>query len=213
MDSENLSDKGRDYIQRASQAAERMQQLIDDLLKYSRVSTHGRPFAPVDLDELTRGVLQDLELEVSRAEATVHVGDLPTISADALQMRQLIQNLISNALKFRRDGVTPEVTIEGSVVDGVARIVVRDNGIGFEPEYNTRIFRVFERLHGRGRYPGTGIGLALCRKIAERHGGTVTADGLPGVGASFTVTIPVDLKEEVIAVPENGHRPVAGAHV
>jgi signal transduction histidine kinase len=213
MESDNLSDKSRDYIGRAGQAAERMQQLIDDLLKYSRVSTHGRPFAPVDLDQLTHGVLVDLELEVSRAQATVRVGNLPTINADALQMRQLLQNLISNALKFRRDGVASEVTIDGSTTDGVAQIVVRDNGIGFEPAYNGRIFRIFERLHGRGRYPGTGIGLALCRKIAERHGGTVTAEGLLGVGASFTVMLPVDLKEEVIAVPENGNHPVAEAHV
>jgi signal transduction histidine kinase len=213
-DAQNLSDQGLDYIERANLAAERMQQLIDDLLKYSRVSTHGRPFAPVDLSQLTAGVLQDLELEVARADATVRVGKLPTINGDALQLRQLMQNLISNALKFRREGVPAEVTIDGGVADGVARIVVRDNGIGFEPQYNGRIFRVFERLHGRGRYPGTGIGLALCLKIAERHGGTVTADGVPGVGASFTVTIPVDLKREVVTVPQNGHRPVEEeAHV
>ena len=214
VDAQNLSEQGLDYIERANLAAQRMQQLIDDLLKYSRVSTHGRPFAPVDLNQLTAGVLQDLELEVARAEAAVRVGELPTINGDALQMRQLMQNLISNALKFRREGVPTEVTIDGGAIDGVARIVVQDNGIGFEPEYNGRIFRVFERLHGRGRYPGTGIGLALCLKIAERHGGTVTADGVPDVGASFTVTIPVDLQREVVAVPENGHRPVEEeAHV
>ncbi|HEV3128657.1 MAG TPA: ATP-binding protein [Solirubrobacteraceae bacterium] len=214
VDAQNLSEQSLDYIERANLAAERMQQLIDDLLKYSRVSTHGRPFAPLDLNQLTAGVLQDLELEVVRAGAAVRVGNLPTINGDASQMRQLMQNLISNALKFRREGVPTEVTIDGTAVDGVARIVVRDNGIGFEPEYNGRIFRVFERLHGRGRYPGTGIGLALCLKIAERHGGTVTADGVPDVGASFTVTIPVDLQREVIAVPENGHQHVEEeAHV
>jgi light-regulated signal transduction histidine kinase (bacteriophytochrome) len=214
VDAQNLSEQGLDYIERANLAAERMQQLIDDLLKYSRVSTHGRPFAPLDLNQLTAGVLQDLELEVVRAGAAVRVGNLPTINGDASQMRQLMQNLISNALKFRREGVPTEVTIDGAAVDGVARIVVRDNGIGFEPEYNGRIFRVFERLHGRGRYPGTGIGLALCLKIAERHGGTVTADGVPDMGASFTVTIPLDLQREVIAVPENGHQHVEEeAHV
>ncbi|HEY2161915.1 MAG TPA: ATP-binding protein [Solirubrobacteraceae bacterium] len=190
-DADRLSVKGRDYLERANAAAERMQRLIEDLLKFSRVATHGRPFGPVDLQQVTAGVLEDLELEVERAGAVVNVGELPTIDGDEPQLRQLMQNLISNALKFRREGVVPEVTITATSNDGTVQIAVRDNGIGFEPQYAGRIFRVFERLHGRSRYPGTGIGLALCRKIAERHGGQITADGEPGVGATFTVTLPV----------------------
>ena len=202
LESEHLSDRGRDYLQRANGAAERMQKLIEDLLKYSRVATHGRPFAPVDLAQVTSEVLEDLADQVERSGAVVHVGALPTISADALQMRQLLQNLISNALKFRREGVTPEVSIEGTVLGDRVHLVVSDNGIGFEPQYSRRIFRVFERLHGRGDYPGTGIGLALCRRIAERHGGAVMADSEPGEGATFTVTLPTAQRDEVLVVPE-----------
>jgi signal transduction histidine kinase len=200
MEAERLSDRGRDYLERANAAAERMQKLIEDLLKFSRVATHGRPFAPVDLAQVTRDVLEDLEAQVEHSEAVIEVGELPTISADALQMRQLMQNLISNAIKFRREDVTPKVWIEAAVDDGNVRITVRDNGIGFEPEYSRRIFRVFERLHGRGQYPGTGIGLALCRRIAERHGGTVLADSEPGQGATFTVTLPMRQQQEVLVV-------------
>jgi signal transduction histidine kinase len=190
-ESENLSERGRDYLERTNAAAERMQNLIEDLLKFSRVATHGRPFSAVDLQQVTSEVLGDLEAQVEGTGALVEVGSLPTIRADSLQMRQLMQNLISNALKFRRDGVTPEVRIAGAADGEMATITVSDNGIGFEPQYSHRIFRVFERLHGRSEYPGTGIGLALCRKIAERHGGNVIADGVLGVGASFTVTLPV----------------------
>ena len=201
-ESENLSDKGRDYLTRANAAAERMQKLIEDLLKFSRVATHGRPFEPVDLEQVAHQVLDDLDAQVERSGAVVAIGDLPTISADALQMRQLMQNLISNALKFRREGVVPEIAIDASPASagGEVRLTVRDNGIGFEPQYSRRIFRVFERLHGRTEYPGTGIGLALCRKIVERHGGTIIADGVPGAGATFTVTLPVHQPEEVIAI-------------
>ena len=191
LEADQLSDRGRDYLQRANSAAARMQQLIEDLLKFSRVATHGRPFAPVDLSQVTREVLDDLEAQVDQAGAVVEVGELPTISADALQMRQLMQNLISNAIKFHREGVAPEVSIDASIADAEMQLTVRDNGIGFEPQYSRRIFRVFERLHGRGEYPGTGIGLALCRKIAERHGGTVIADAKLGEGATFTVTLPL----------------------
>jgi signal transduction histidine kinase len=109
-----------------------------------------------------------------------------------------MQNLISNAIKFRRPGVTPEVSIRARVDDETMVLTVADNGIGFEPQYNRRIFRVFERLHGRSEYPGTGIGLALCRKIAERHGGAAAADSEPDKGSVFTITLPLHQKEEVL---------------
>jgi light-regulated signal transduction histidine kinase (bacteriophytochrome) len=152
------------------------------------------------LSQVTRDVLEDLEAQVESSDALVRVGELPTISADALQMRQLMQNLISNAIKFRRAGISPEISIEATVADDDLRLTVRDNGIGFEPQYSGRIFRVFERLHGRGEYPGTGIGLALCRRIAERHGGTILADAELGSGATFTVTLPIRQRDEVLVV-------------
>jgi signal transduction histidine kinase len=198
IESGNLTDKGRDYLERANNAAERMQKLIEDLLKYSRVATHGRPFTDVDLTELCDEVLDDLGAQIEHAGASIEVGELPTISGDALQLRQLLQNLISNAVKFHRPDVTPEIKIHASDDEEQIQLTVSDNGIGFDPQYSRRIFRVFERLHGRGEYPGTGIGLALCRKIAERHGGTVVADGMPAAGATFTVTLPRHLPEEIV---------------
>ncbi|HET9124769.1 MAG TPA: ATP-binding protein [Solirubrobacteraceae bacterium] len=201
-EAQNLSPRGADYLRRANGAAERMQTLIEDLLRFSRVSTQSRPFAPVDLGAVIAEVLDDLSELVQQSEARVDVGPLPTINADPTQMRQLLQNLISNALKFRREDVAPVVRVEASWEPGWLTLTVADNGIGFEPQYRTRIFRVFERLHGRGAYPGTGIGLALCRKIAERHGGTVVADGVLGEGATFTVTLQTERAGAVSDLPE-----------
>jgi signal transduction histidine kinase len=210
-EADTLSERGLDYLQRANASAERMQTLIEDLLRYSRVSTQGRSFAPVDLRRVTDDVLEDLSEQVSGTGAVVRVGSLPTINADAPQMRQLLQNLISNAIKFRREGVTPEVEVESKVDSGWVTIVVRDNGIGFDPQYSRRIFRVFERLHGRGTYPGTGIGLALCRKIAERHGGTIVARSVPDEGSTFTVTMQTQRTEAVSDTPQTDN--VESAHV
>jgi signal transduction histidine kinase len=213
---ERLSDKGLEYLDRVSSAAERMQKLIEDLLRFSRVATQGHEFAPVNLGEITRGVIGDLDAQIEGSRAVVRVGELPTINGDALQVRQLMQNLISNALKFHREGEPTEVAVDAVVTQGTVTINVRDNGIGFDPRYSQRIFRIFERLHGRNDYPGTGIGLALCRKIAERHGGTIVADSHPGEGATFTVTLPAYQRQPVIAqvdgadgdrvlVPEKAH--------
>ena len=200
---EKLSERGMDYLRRANASAERMQTLIEDLLRYSRVSTQGRPFTPVDLRRVAEDVLEDLSEQIHRAGATVRVGSLPTINADAPQMRQLLQNLISNAVKFRREDVASQVDLEAQAEPGWVTITVRDNGIGFDPQYSLRIFRVFERLHGRGTYPGTGIGLALCRKIAERHGGTIVARGAPDEGATFTVTMQTQRTEPVSDTPQH----------
>jgi signal transduction histidine kinase len=187
-----------------SSAATRMQSLIDGLLTLSRVTTRGQNFEVVDLAEIAADVVSDLESRIERAQAVVDVGKLPSIQADPLQMRQLLQNLLANALKFQREGVPPVVTISGRYVHGPesrkpgqspaderCRIVVEDNGIGFEDKYADRIFGVFQRLHPRDVYDGTGIGLAICRRIVERHGGTITAHGVLDKGSEFEVLLPV----------------------
>ncbi len=200
-EADSLSERSAAYLRRANASAERMQQLIEDLLRYSRVSTQGRPLAAVDLGQVANDVTEDLEEVMRQSGAVVRLGQLPTISADPIQMRQLLQNLISNAIKFRREGVAPEVDVSASLDGGWVKLVVSDNGIGFDPQYARRIFRIFERLHGRGTYPGTGIGLALCRKIAERHGGTVVAQSVVGQGSVFTVTLHARPPEAVTGLP------------
>jgi signal transduction histidine kinase len=201
-ESERLSERGLDYLERANRAAERMQGLIQDLLQFSRVTTKPRPFVDVDLNQVASEVLDDLSVEIEDAGAVLSMGYLPTVSADPLQMRQLILNLVSNALKFRRPDVPPEITISGEVVGEVAHLVVADNGIGFEPRYSTRIFKVFERLNGRNDYPGTGIGLALCHKIVTRHGGDIVASSELLAGATFTVTLPLKQTAQPADLPD-----------
>jgi PAS domain S-box-containing protein len=189
----SLSPEAQDYLTRMQGAATRMRQLIDDLLAFSRVSAKGQPFKQVDLSAIAREVLEDLEATIEQTGAEVSLGQLPSFDADPTQMRQLLQNLVGNALKFRREGVTPSVSI-GARVDAQGsrcELVVRDNGIGFEEKYRERIFNVFQRLHGRSQYEGTGIGLAICRKIAERHGGNIEARSTPGVGTAFHITLPM----------------------
>jgi len=141
---------------------------------------------------VAKEVTQDLDAVVSDTNGTVTIDDLPAVLADPMQMRQLLQNLIGNALKFHRPGEAPVVTVKPAATDeaGMVAFTVADNGIGFEDTYQDRIFKVFERLHPRDVYAGTGIGLALCRKIVERHGGSIAATGTPGEGAVFTFTLP-----------------------
>jgi signal transduction histidine kinase len=176
-------------------AAHRMHVLINDLLTFSRVTSKAQPFVPVDLGRVAREVLTDLEVRIQQTGGRVETGDLPTIDADPLQMRQLLQNLVGNALKFHRPDEPPVVRVTAAVEgDGgrpQARLVVEDNGIGFDMKYLDRIFTPFQRLHGRTEYEGTGMGLAVCRRIVERHGGTLRAESVPGQGARFTALLPV----------------------
>ncbi|MBX9627977.1 MAG: PAS domain S-box protein, partial [Gemmataceae bacterium] len=201
-----LPDQGREYVGKMQGSAGRMSRLIDDLLTFSRVTTHARPFARVDLNVILAEVLEDLEVRIERAGGVVDVGPLPAIDADPTQMRQLFQNLLGNALKFTHPGRPPAVTVRAESgaggnghPGGVCRFTVADNGIGFEDRYQERIFQVFQRLHGRDEYDGTGVGLAVCKKIVERHGGTITAHGRPGEGATFAVTLPARQPEPAAA--------------
>lgn len=188
---QTLGDDGKDYLARMQNAANRMQTLISDLLAFARVTTKAQPSLPVDLGAIAREVVSDLEERIHRTAGKVEISELPALEADPLQMRQLLQNLIGNALKFHRAGAPPYVSIRGHERDdGTAVVEVSDNGIGFDEKHLDRIFTIFQRLHGRSEYEGTGIGLAICRKIVERHGGTISARSAPGAGATFIVTLP-----------------------
>jgi PAS domain S-box-containing protein len=202
--SEGLGELGRDYLERMQSAATRMQTLIHDLLKLSRVTSRAQPFEKCDLGELVREVLSDLEVMIEQKKARIEVGPLPVIDGDPVQLRQLFQNLISNAVKFHKPTAKPEVVISAKTglandhsIRGVAggeeicEIQVRDDGIGFDERFVEQVFVVFQRLHSRSEFEGTGIGLAICRKITDRHGGTIVAKSTEGEGATFIVTLPV----------------------
>jgi PAS domain S-box-containing protein len=193
-----LGDQGKEYLERIVNAVARMRSLINDLLTFSRVTLKGRPFAKVDLQEVGREVVSDLEVAIQQGGGRVELGPMPTIQADPLQMRQLFQNLIGNGLKFHRPDAPPVVRVSAFEVfnKGEAQPIAyelrfADEGIGFEEIYLERIFQVFQRLHGRNEYDGTGMGLAICRKIVERHSGKITATSEPGKGSTFTITLPV----------------------
>jgi PAS domain S-box-containing protein len=197
-----LEPAGRDYLERMCAAAARMQDLIENLLAFSRITTKAKPFASVDLGSVARDVLSDLESRIAQTAGRVEVGELPSVQADATQMHQLLQNLVGNALKFHRAGVPPVVRLSSRALPGgdCFEIQVQDSGLGFEQQFAERIFGMFQRLYGHSEFEGTGIGLAICRKIVERHSGTIVAVGLPGEGAVFTVTLPYRQSEE-IALP------------
>jgi len=203
----NLEGSGTDYINRMQSAAARMQMLIEDLLAYSRLSRNANVLESLDMDALMVEVIDDLEFQVKREQAVVRVGKLPMIRADRMQIKRLFQNLLSNAIKFHKPVIAPVISIEGKEI-GPAEMLeeygvalsgndyvcfnVKDNGIGFDEKYTDKIFHIFQRLHGRSEYEGTGIGLSICRKIVTNHGGFITARSKANDGAEFIVILPLE---------------------
>jgi signal transduction histidine kinase len=187
-----LNEKAGGYLATMQASAGRMQELIHGLLAYARVGTATEKIERVDLGAVVADVVTDLgQLFDESGGSLVLTGQPPLIEAEPTQMRQLFQNLIGNALKYRREGVEPIVELISGVEAGRAVIRVKDNGMGFDSEHAERIFGIFERLHGRTEYEGTGIGLALCRRIVERHAGEISAESEPGSGSTFVVTLPI----------------------
>ena len=185
-----LDQDAEEFIAFAVDGASRMQTLIQDLLAYSRVGTQGAAFEPTDCGAVLDRALTNLEVAIAESGAEINRGPIPDVVADASQLTQLLQNLVGNAIKFRGDS-PPRIWVEAEQRDADWLFSVRDNGIGIDPHHTDRIFQVFQRLHGIGQYPGTGIGLAVCKKIVERHGGTIWVDSQPDAGSTFFFTIPV----------------------
>jgi len=195
---DKLDDKAREFINFAVDGSKRMQTLINDLLAFSRVGTQGKPFAPTNCDVLLDRILKNLKTGIENSGAVITRDRLPMVMGDEVQLAQLLQNLLTNAMKFCGADV-PRIHIS-AVQDGMGwKIMVRDNGIGISPEHGDRIFVIFQRLHTKTQYPGTGIGLAICKKVAERHGGRIWVEPAPGGGSTFCFTIvggePIEIKE------------------
>jgi PAS domain S-box-containing protein len=190
-----LDQDADDFISYAVDGAKRMHGLINDLLQYSRVGTHAKPFESVDCEVLLGQVLANLRISIQDCHAEVTHDPLPVVMADPTQLIQIFQNLIGNGLKFGKDE-RPLIHVSAEQADGSWLFLVRDNGIGMDPQYADRIFVIFQRLHGRDEYPGTGIGLAICKKIVERHGGRIWVESELGAGTTFYFTIPAKESQE-----------------
>lgn len=200
---DQLSEEGIVYLNRMMASAESMRVLIDNLLEFSRVTRIQHPFEKADMSRLVREVLEELDLSIEDSHATIMLQHLPAIEVMPLQIKQLFSNLVTNALKFRQPGIPLRVTIRSEKLTRTEkekyklragkiyyRFEVADNGIGFEEMYAERIFQLFQRLHGKAEYPGSGIGLAICRKIADNHHGLIMAESVPGKGATFSIILP-----------------------
>lgn len=188
---DKLDETGKDYLKRMRDACQRMQTLINDLLSLSRVSTHAQEFTEVDLNTVVQEISADLENQIERTHARLEIGNLPVVMADETQIRQVFQNLIGNALKFYVENRPPVIKLTSSLQTDTCLISVEDNGIGFDIQYLDRIFKPFQRLHSREEFEGSGMGLAICRRIIERHGGSITATSTLGKGSIFLVTLPI----------------------
>jgi light-regulated signal transduction histidine kinase (bacteriophytochrome) len=189
---DRLGKDAKEYIGYAIDGATRMQNLISDLLRYSRLASEPTPLVALSPQDVLAAACKNLEVAARESGATITADPLPTVRGNKSQLVQLFQNLIGNALKFR--GERPPIVHVSAAPrpDGCVEFSVQDNGVGFDPKYAAKIFIIFQRLHARGKYPGTGIGLAVCKKIVERHGGTIWVDSTPGVGTTFHFTLPQD---------------------
>lgn len=206
-----MPEQGQEYMDRMQKASKRMQNLINDLLIYSRVSTKQVAYTPVDLNNLMMNVIDDLEVAIKESRASIQIEQLPSIKGNEAQLSQLFQNLIKNSIKFSKDNEDPNIHIyvdqqpekdeqlaHYHKYDGKYTVIhVKDNGIGFDTQYINKIFNIFQRLHGRNEYEGTGIGLAVCRRVVENHGGRITADSQFGLGSVFKIILPDDKNETV----------------
>jgi len=209
-----VGQKGKDYIDRMQRSTNRMQEMLDGLLLFSRIRSGLLSWVPVDMGRLTRDVASELEDRYKGSGGRVEIGDLPLLEGDPLRIRTLFRHLMDNGFKFGRDGVSPVVRVFGQEIDGHCRISVEDNGIGFDEKYMDRIFEPFQRLHPMDRYGGVGIGLAICRRIAEAHGGRMTATSRPGAGSIFVVDLPLKRRVETSneqPVTSNQQRVTIGA--
>jgi len=191
-----LDAEAQEFLYYAVEGAQRMKALIDDLLIYSRVGRQGKPLIPTDNDTVLQQTLRTLRVQVAESEATLTADPLPIISADSMQLGVLWQNLLSNAMKFRGQE-PPRIHISARRQGAEWIFSVRDNGIGVDPQHAERIFQMFQRLHTHTEYPGTGIGLAICKKIVERHGGRIWVESAPGRGATFFFTLSVSEEHKV----------------
>ena len=189
-----LDQDADEFIEFAVQGAKRMQTLIMDLLSYSRLSTRSKPFAPTDCDAVLAEMLVTLQSAILESGAVITHDPLPTVSADPSQLRQVFQNLIGNAVKFR-SGQPCKIHVSAENKDAEWVFSVHDNGIGIAREYSERIFVIFQRLHGREEYPGTGIGLSICKRVVERHGGRIWVESRPEEGSTFYFTLPAEKRQ------------------
>lgn len=203
----NLSEQSKDYLDRMLNASQRMQVLITDLLSFSRLTTRTQQFEKIDLNKLLQEVLSDLEVTIDKSRSKIEASVLPVIYAEPTQMRQLFQNLVSNAIKFRKENSTPVIKIHSQKNNILSLgdmefvdLFFEDNGIGFDEKYTNKIFNIFQRLEGV-KYEGSGIGLSVCRKIAQRHGGDISAKSKIGEGTTFIVTLASNKKENCISQP------------
>ncbi len=193
-----LDDTGRTYIKFATDGAARMQALINDLLSYARAGTQAISKQQISFERVVEQAIANLRLVIRETSAVIDLGSLPVVEVDEVKMTQVVQNLLSNAIKFRKPDTPPRIRISAERRGSDWLFCVADNGIGFDPKYQDRIFEVFQRLHGLGRYPGNGIGLSICRRIVEHHGGRLWADSKPGEGSTFffTVAAPAESRSE-----------------